>query len=219
MEQKKRALIVTGGTVSQSQLSNVLEQETYDLVIAVDNGLLALHQAGRQPDIIVGDFDTVDPALIQWYQNKPGVAVRQFCPEKDATDTEIAIELVIEAGVQEVILIGALGTRIDHSIANIMLLLPLLKKQIQGKILDEHNLIYMTQQPVYLRREECFGTYVSLLPITEQVTGITLVGMKYPLNHAVLNQGSSLGISNEIVCAQAQILLEEGILLIIEAKD
>lgn len=219
MEQIKRTLIVTGGEVDKTLLQEVLLKQSFSFIIAVDNGLLPLHLLGKTPNVIVGDFDTADPKLLQYYKEKTEVEIREFSPQKDATDTEIAVKLALEYHMEEVILLGALGTRLDHSIANVQLLYQLLQQKVHGELWDIHNRIFLTDHSVSIQKKECFGTYLSLLPVTDRVTGITLTGMKYPLYQAVLEKGSSLGVSNEIVAKEAQILFEDGVLMVIQSKD
>ena len=219
MEQSKRALIVTGGEIDKTLLLCVLRKEVFEIVIAVDNGLLPLHLVGKIPNILVGDFDTAKPELIKYYREKKGVEIHEFPPEKDATDTEIAIRLAVKYQMKEVILLGALGIRFDHSIVNIHLLYWMMQQGVHGEIWDTHNRIFLIDHSISIKKEMCFGTYISLLPLTDRVTGVTLKGMKYPLYETILEKGSSLGVSNEIVSQEAQILLENGVLLIIQARD
>ena len=121
--------------------------------------------------------------------------------------------------MKEVILLGALGIRFDHSIVNIHLLYWMMQQGVHGEIWDTHNRIFLIDHSISIKKEMCFGTYISLLPLTDRVTGVTLKGMKYPLYETILEKGSSLGVSNEIVSQEAQILLENGVLLIIQARD
>lgn len=219
MEQGNTILIVTGGKLNCSFLKEVYYKNTFDIVIAVDNGLFYLNEADIIPHYLVGDFDTAKKELLNQYMNRTDVIVKRYCPEKDATDTQLAIELAIELNAKEVVILGGLGGRFDHSIINIQLLLLLLKHKIKGSIQDEKNHLFLTDKSIKLKKKNCFGMYFSLIPITDRVTKITLIGMKYPLVNAVLEKGSSLGISNEIIQEEAQVLFEDGILLIAQTQD
>ena len=114
---------------------------------------------------------------------------------------------------------GATGTRLDHVLGNIELLGIGLKAGIPIQICDAHNRIRMIDRGMTLARKEQFGTYVSLIPYTECVEHLTLIGLKYPLTDACLRGFCSLGVSNEIVADTAEISFESGILLVVESKD
>jgi len=86
-------------------------------------------------------------------------------------------------------------------------------------ILDEYNKVRMINQTLRIRKEEQFGAYISLIPYTPEVTHLYLKGFKYPLNDFTMGSFSSLGISNEIIKEEAEIIFQEGILLVIEARD
>lgn len=188
-------------------------------VIAVDGGLLSAEALGFAPDYIVGDFDTLPEGRLAAYEGREGVTIRHFCPEKDDTDTQIAVELALELEKEEVIMIGAAGTRLDHTIANLFLLEKFEKAGIPAYCFDGKNRVRVLQKGMLLRKEEQYGDFVSFLALTDTVEGITLKGFKYPLLRRTLRQEDSLCISNEIVEETAEISFQKGLLLMIEAKD
>src|SRR5690606_2843681 len=112
------------------------------------------------------DFDSVDPLALDAYQKK-GVPIRTFPIEKNQTDTELAAQAAIEAGAKQVVLLGALGSRWDHSYANVMVLVRLVKLGIEAMILHSHNRIMVSNQMFCLEGEP--GQFVSLLPLSENV--------------------------------------------------
>lgn len=171
------------------------------------------------PNYVVGDFDSVSTKTLEFYQNKPNVLFHKFCPEKDNTDTDIALKLAIELHSSNITIMGALGKRMDHALSNIHILIDALKKRIPCQILDDYNKIYLINRNITLNRNKTYGTYISLIPLTSKVQGITLTGFKYPLNDALLEIGKSLGVSNEIVEEVANIELKKGILIVIESRD
>lgn len=138
---------------------------------------------------------------------------------KDDTDTEYAIREAIRRGAMEIVVIGATGTRIDHVLGNISLLGIGLEEQIKISLVDEHNRIRMINQPLTIRKAEQYGKYVSLIPFSEKVSGVTLRGLKYPLTDYTMGGFNSLGISNEIVSDEATISFSSGELIVIESKD
>lgn len=167
----------------------------------------------------MGDFDSVNIEILQFYQNNSRIIFYQYNPEKDNTDTDIALKLAIQLNSSSITIMGALGKRMDHALANIHILRDALEVGIPCKILDAHNKIYLVKDSITLVKNKAYGKYISLIPLTNTVDGLTLKGLKYPLNNASLSIGSSLGVSNEIVDDLATIKLKEGILIVIESRD
>ena len=114
---------------------------------------------------------------------------------------------------------GALGRRMDHALANIHILKDALEANIPCQMIDEHNRIYLINKEMALEKDKVYGKYVSLIPLTSTVEGLTLAGFKYPLHDYTLPIGTSLGISNEIVTDTAHIEMKNGILIVIESRD
>ncbi len=216
---KIRVLIVTGGDISLSFMKEYLKDRSFYKIIAVDKGLEAVAALSLKPDYVIGDFDSVSKDVIDYYKTLEGVTVAEYNPMKDATDTELAIQTAMELKPEEIVILGATGTRADHMIANISLLCLPLREHIKTYMVDEHNKIYMIDKDIVLHRQELHGPYVSLLPFTEKVEMVTLKGFLYPLKDKTFTLGSSLGISNEVTEEQASIQMGSGILLVIEAKD
>ena len=214
-----KVLIVTGGDVDKASAAGFLKGWGPDFVIAVDGGLLAAEELALFPDCIVGDFDTIEPKRLAPYR-KRGVHFETHKPEKDYTDTELALfyGLSLE-GVTEITILGGLGRRFDHALANLQILLHGLKKDVFCRMVDAYNCIYLLERPKTLKRSETWGKYISLIPFTEKVSGVTLEGFKYPLLEAVLVQGNSLGISNELTEETGTIRIREGIAVCVESRD
>lgn len=223
MKDKKNVAILTGGSINLTFAGEYLKQYAPDVVIAVDKGMAAAQELGVELDYAVGDYDSVDPAVLQKVQEcflKTGKPViRTYQPEKDATDTEIAVNLALSLEPSEVVILGATGTRLDHAFANIQVLYQALTREIPAYLVDEHNRIFLADKPFALRKAESFGEYLSLIPLTECVEGLTLTGVKYPLEDAEMTMGSSLGVSNEILEEEAQISFRDGILIVFETRD
>ncbi len=215
----RNALLVSGGTADRSFVTDFMTNRRYDLILAVDGGLKLCHDAGILPTHLVGDFDTVETPLLEQYAALPGIQVIRHNPEKDATDTELAMDLAIRMQAEQIHILGGTGSRMDHSLANIYVLLHAHRKGIPCHMYDAYNRLSLLEGERVISREEQYGDYVSLLPVTEIVKGITLEGFKYGLNEAELPIGSSLGVSNEIAAPQARIRCRKGILLVVESKD
>ncbi len=214
----KNVLIITGGRTEKALLTKLMKEEGYTMIIAADHGLQAIDELGIVPDYIVGDFDSVPEELLAKYRDA-AIPIDTFPREKDKTDTQIAIELALHNNATSITLIGATGSRLDHTLANVHLLLLPLQSGIDAWMIDSNNKLYLKQNNFQIDRRKQYGDYVSLLPFSGQVSDLTLKGFKYPLDGILLKAGSSLGISNEIQEEIAGVEFREGILLVIEAKD
>ena len=188
-------------------------------IIAGDRGLEALYKLKIIPNHVVGDFDSVSSEVLEFYKKQTQIIFHTYNAEKDNTDTDIALKLAIQMKSSEITILGALGKRMDHAIANIHILKDALGANIPCQILDEHNRIYLVNTEKTLEKDKVYGKYISLIPLTSTVEGLTLKGFKYPLNRYNLPIGTSLGISNEIIEDIAHIEMEKGILIVIESKD
>ena len=214
-------VIITGGIIQDQAVKKYMESRKISHVIAVDGGVAAAERLSLQPDYIVGDFDTLAPEKLEKYKSADGITIRQFQPEKDDTDTQIAVELALQIGSKEIVILGGTGTRLDHVLGNIQTLYLALERGIDCQILDRHNRIRLIQDKYIIRRAKQYGTYFSLIPLTTEVKGVTLLGAKYPLHRhdfTVLGTGS-LGVSNEIVEEEVEIRIESGVMILIESRD
>jgi len=214
-----RFVIISGGHIDDAFALNYLEENKYDCMIAADSGMDFLHRNGLVPDIIAGDFDSVQSSSLQHFQGLNNVQVIKLNPVKDDTDTEFVIREAIRSGATEIIVLGATGTRLDHVLANVNLLGIGLEENVAIELVDAHNRIRMIDDSLEIKKSNQFGGFVSILPVKGDAKGVSLEGMKYPLQDADIVCFSSLGISNEIVDDTARIIVREGILLVIESND
>ena len=212
-------LIIAGGEINIKILEKYCVNVSKQNIIAVDRGLETLYQLQMIPNHVVGDFDSVSPEILTFYKNQPRIIFHKFNAEKDNTDTDIALKLAIQLKSSKITILGALGKRMDHALANIHILKDALETNIPCQIIDEHNQIYLINKEMTLEKDKVYGKYVSLIPLTSTVEGLTLAGFKYPLNEYTLPIGTSLGISNEIIEDRAYIKMKKGILIAIETKD
>lgn len=216
-----RTVIISGGRIERDFALSFLENETFEQFIAVDNGLRFCYDNQIKPTWIVGDFDTAASELVEYYQTQTDIPIRRFNPVKDSTDSQIAIELALELGSSEITLLGGTGTRMDHVLGNIQSLMLAKKKGVSCVILDEYNRIQLIDGETRLKKSEQYGKYVSLLPLTTEVTGVDLTGFKFNLTgHTFTSTGSAgLGVSNEIIEDTAEIRVKSGIFVLIESRD
>lgn len=221
----KRCLIVSGGPLDLEFAASFLKGRSYDVTIAVDAGVGACMSLLLRPELLVGDFDTFGKEQILKYQRETGVSMDIHKAEKDETDTELALRDALLMGCTEADVLGATGGRLDHEISNIHLMAQGKKRGLKVNIFDRKNKISLLDSEFEKRTEffkdSLYGTYVSFLPLTETVRGITLMGFKYPLFEKDISilENPSLCVSNEVVEERAEITFRQGILICVESRD
>ena len=200
----EKFLIITGGNIANyEKIKKFIDKKAF--IICADSGYDHAIKLGVSPNITIGDFDSLKAKI------PPNAIIHPI--DKDKTDTELAIEYAISKGAESIILIAALGTRADHSIANIMLLLHY--KHINIRIIDEHNEIFLAKEENIIQKS---GEIVSLIPLSPCV--VTTHGLQYELNEHSLTPGPSIGISNISLKENSIIRVHKNQdLLIIIAKD
>lgn len=210
-------LIVTGGNVNTEFLKKILEENKFETIIAADKGLEALNKINVMPNYIIGDFDSVNKTTLNQYENK-NIEITYLKTEKDFTDTHMAIKLAIEKRAKHITIIGATGTRMDHTLANIHALNEALQNNVPIEIINENNRIMLINKKAKLIKNTNYK-YVSIIPLTTKITGVTLKGFKYNIENATINLGESIGVSNEQIEQEALIEIKEGIAILIYSKD
>lgn len=210
----KRVVIFAGGELSPDYF-DLLDED--DFIIGADQGALFLISHGYTPDIAVGDFDSVSPEALQDIENVSKKTITCDAVNKDLTDSEMALDIAIDQHPDSILLLGVTGTRIDHSLASIQMMTRALQRQINCYVMDTHNYITLTGSQAVIN--DLGYTYVSLLPLTPEVSGITLEGFQYPLTDATLKLGQSLGVSNKLISSSGTVSIRSGLLLIIQSKD
>lgn len=219
----KKTLIITGGHTDTDFVKEVYEEYLPDAVIAADRGLMAVRELGIIPDYAVGDFDSGDPETVEYFKSRFEIygkpVIRTFNPEKDETDTEIAISLALSLNPKELVILGATGTRLDHALANIGLLCKAMESGVRARIIDEYNVISIHDKEITLKRDKAFGEYFSLIPFTDNVKGLNIRGAKYEVENYILSSGSSLGVSNEFMKNIVKISFDSGILILFQTSD
>lgn len=213
-----KTLIVSGGWLRPAFLFSYADREKPDYVIAADRGMDALYAAGLVPDLIVGDYDSTTGEAKETYA-RAGVRFETYQAEKNFTDTEAALHRAVELGSTEITVLGATGGRLDHFLGNLYSLLYPLEHGVQARVVDEQNVIFLADQSFSLRKADAFGTYFSLLPLTEEVRDLSITGCKYPLSGAVMKRGTALGVSNEITGESARVSFSKGVLIVVCSRD
>ena len=206
-------VIFAGGTVrSGSAITTALTR--VDMVIAAASGAMMAAAYGCRPDLIVGDFDSL-PA--EDYARLAQVSQIERVPvEKDETDTELAVQLALAHGADEITLLGALGgARFEHTIANILLLVDV---PVPLRIIDGPSICWLMRGPAHSTVQGHKDDLLSLFPLTADATGIRTHGLYYELHDEKLRFGRARGISNVLTENEAEVSLESGMLLLIHTN-
>lgn len=212
-------VIISGGQIEEGFVEEILAQHEDAHVVGVDKGMEYLYHHNILPHYIVGDFDSVDQEVIQYYRTETNVAIREYNPIKDATDTENAIRLAITLGSKEIYILGATGGRVDHLWANIQTLSIACKANVKAYILDKRNKIMVIDKPCVLKRSEAYGKYLSVFSLSGEIYEFSLKGTKWSLEHHTLRPMDSLTVSNQFQSEEVEIDFSSGLLVVMETKD
>ncbi len=209
MEEKSGKCIVIGA--GDLTLGNIAVGEE-DFVIAVDGGLGYCGVLEVEPDLLIGDFDSVseeeEKAVRLLEQDIPDRVIR-LAREKDDTDMLAALKEGLARGYRQFHIYAGTGGRFDHTLANIQCLLYLKKRDAVGYLIDGTGMMLVICGEAVHFRKNLEGT-LSLFSLGEKANGVTISGMKYELENAVLTNDFPIGISNEFIGEEAMISVEEG---------
>lgn len=207
--QYQRAVIFANGEISNLAAARQALQPD-DWLIAADGGLRFLDALGLQPHLVIGDLDSILPERVVALR-VAGVPVQQFPARKDETDLELALNIACAAEVRETIILGALGGRWDHTLANLLLLAHPRFAPARIRLLDGHQQLYLVHGQASITGRP--GDVVSLVPLSGDVAGITTEGLDYPLTNGTLLFGSPRGISNVLTATTATVRVNRGLLV------
>lgn len=222
-----KILIISGGSIDEIWGRKWVADYEPDYCIAADSGLVMADKLGLTVDLLLGDYDSVDKKIFEKY-NGNTKTITYPC-EKDYTDTHLALKKAIEkikklqdtlkdSTEDEIAIIGATGTRYDHAFTNIFVLDESLEAGIRCAIYDKNNKIYLADKSFEIRKDKQFGDYLSFAPMTPEA-GLSLSGVKYPLDKYTLRQGESICQSNEITEIIAKVEIFTGKLVVFETRD
>lgn len=188
--------------------------------MGVDRGTQLIMEAGIQPDLAVGDFDSINAE--EWTVLEEKVPrMRRFKPEKDETDMELALVYALEEQPETVRVFGATGGRLDHFLANAFLIAAFKRQHpsVSFELIDVTNQLTVHLPGNYQVIKDRCKPYISFIPAFGGAGGLTLHGFKYPLENRDIPAGSSLCISNELIQETGHFSFEKGILMMIRSKD
>ncbi len=202
-----KCAIFAGGEIKDLSFIDVSD----DFVICADSGYKYAEKLGIVPDMIMGDFDSYTDELPE------NVEIYRSIPEKDDTDTMLAVKTAISRGFTEIVLYGALGKRFDHTFANVQTLLYAYENGCNMRIADADNEITLQSAGgVYYPKRD--GWYFSIFALTDTVIISEYSGVKYPLENYTLTSSFPVGVSNEITADSAFLKISSGIVLVIRSK-
>ncbi len=206
-----RALIYTGGTVDPSRITEHPKGD--DLVIAADSGLTNARLLGATPTLVLGDLDSIGQEKIP-----KEAKILQVPAEKDFTDTQLAVDTALKQGASEILIIGGLSGRLDHTLSNLAILEDLAEKRIPALLTDGRNRVRYLKDTSTLIPKSGFR-YLSLICQSPKAKGVSVEGCKYPLKNATLTRSFQYAVSNEITGNCALISVRRGTLYLVESAD
>lgn len=208
-----RAVVFVNGTIDD-YASFQPWLRAVDCFVAADGGARHALALGCRLDAVIGDLDSLAPDLVEQFA-QAGVEIERYPITKNQTDLELAIEFAIQRGADEILLLGAVGDRLDQTLANFLILA---QRDWPARLIvvERNQLAQLVRPGQPLTFQARPGDTVSALPLSDTVTGITYTGMRYPLTNATLQLGSTRGISNEVAATSATITIATGCLLLIQ---
>ena len=187
-----------------------------DIIICADGGTRHALSLDVRPDLIIGDLDSAAPGVLQKF-SKEGVNIESHPRDKNETDLELAINRAVEMNPKRLIIVAALGGRLDQTLANITLLSDPRLSQFHVRLDDGVEEILLCRDRVEVHGRS--GDLVSLIPWQGVVTGIQTDGLKWPLHRETLYPDKTRGISNEMAGDAAAVSMESGLLLIVHRRQ
>ena len=212
------ALIVADGDVPARAAVERLLGGAPALVVAADGGALKAEAIGFPPHVVVGDAESLDPAQADRLRSA-GAEVIVHPAAKDESDTELALNEALNRGATRVVIVGAFGgRRLEHTLANVLLLA---SERLRGRdicLADGASTLRVMHDGKSLQLSGAPGDYVSLLPLTGHVSGVTTVGLRYTLTGEMLEQGPARGLSNELMDTNATVQIGQGRLAVVHTR-
>jgi thiamine pyrophosphokinase len=209
----RTAVVVAGGDPPPDGVRDDLPEDPW--VVAADSGADAAVRLGLTPDVIVGDLDSIAPATLA---ECPDATVMRYPEDKNATDLELALDLVSERDdIDRVILIGGTGGRLDHFLGIVTV--------IAAPSLDSLDIEWLappgriTVVRGHRRLHGTVGSHVSLIALGGDVAGVRTTGLVWPLDDEILEFGSGRGVSNRFASAVATVTARSGVLLVVQPED
>ena len=209
-----RAVIFANGEISDTSLVKRLISAD-DFIAAADGGFHFSRELNLSTSLVVGDLDSIRTEALEYIKSNR-IEVLRFPPEKDQTDLELALLELSTRGYDQILVVGALGGRIDQTLANIGLITFFAQRGIEVELDDGREHLVLIKEHCRISGKQ--GDTVSLLALCAPVRGVTTIGMVYPLENEDLLPYQTRGISNEMTGTVADIRITTGNLLCIHTR-
>ncbi|MFC4404622.1 thiamine diphosphokinase [Gracilibacillus xinjiangensis] len=212
----KIGIVAGGPEKSLADLSTY--NDIIDIWVGADKGSAYITKHQLSLDIAIGDFDSVSNKEIVNIR-KQAKRFKQYPVEKDETDLELAVRTALSYKPEMVYFFGVTGGRLDHELVNIQLLYQLLKKDVKAVIVDNSNQLSLHMPGEHKVMKDSDREYISFLPFTHHVEGLTLEGFYYPLSNKTIEWGTTLCVSNQIINDIGTFSFHDGILILIKSIE
>ncbi|MGO3751418.1 MAG: thiamine diphosphokinase [Peptoniphilaceae bacterium] len=209
----KGILIASGNKIKFSILEKYITSNNF--IVCADGGIKNFLHTNLKPNLIVGDFDSISEEGKSFIKSN-NIEVKTFPPEKDFTDSELALDELMKKRVDEIILLGVTGSRLDHTLGNLLMLKKLYKK-VSAKIIDNNNEIIYFEKGKYKLFKDKYE-YLSVIAISDEVK-YSSRGLYYEVNNLTLNNDSIRGVSNKILSESAELIIHSGSGFFIKSFD
>ncbi|OGO22494.1 MAG: thiamine diphosphokinase [Chloroflexi bacterium RBG_16_51_16] len=209
-----RAVIFANGNLPEPVKARKLLNAD-DLILCADGGLLHAREVGVTPRAVIGDMDSLSRDVLNEL-SQSDVPIQLFPSDKDKTDLELALEHAVELQVREILIVAALGKRMDHSLSNIQLLMMDILDGLEVRIDDGVEEIFVCKDERVIHGNQ--GDIISLLPWNGLAGGIRTEGLKWPLVNETLFPEGSRGISNIMLTERAIVSVAFGVLLVVHER-
>lgn len=182
-----------------------------DIIICADGGANYAFEMGLIPAYIVGDMDSIKPEIKDFFASQQAV-VKKYPRRKDFTDTQLALSLAEELGADEILFLGTLGKRLDHTLSNLYSGIDMAMMGKQVAHFSPDCMVYLTARRIVIAGQK--GDVVSVLPLSEKALGVCEKGFEYPLENVVLEKKNPYTVSNTLADEYGEISVDEGILAV-----
>jgi len=212
----RRVLIIAGGRIADdSAARDTILGGDWDMVVCVDGGSSHAARLGVRPDVIIGDLDSAQEEAVAHFRDV-GVTFVTHPVEKDKTDLDLAVECAVARGARDITAIGAIGDRLDHTLANVLLTIKAASLGATLILTDGTSTVRLIQGEVTIAGEP--GDWVSLLPVGGDASGVSTEGLKYKLRDGELRLGQTLGVSNELVGVLGKVKVQAGHVILVHTR-
>ena len=196
----KKTLII----LSESEPCSL--EDTFDMILASDGGYITSKKMNLEVDVLIGDFDSITSEDLEEAKTR-GIKIIPFPIEKDRTDGELAVDYAISLGSNDITILGSFKEELDHALGNLFLLFKIDKFGIKSKLYQKYDIEIINKEKEYLGK---VGQELSLIPISETVEGLNIVGSRYNLVNAKVHMGQTLTLRNMIVKKRAKVYFNKG---------